>query len=158
MIPSPVSRPAVRAGKIRHYGVSNLDLDEMKELWSPRAGRRCRPINSSTTFPRAISNGTCCPGCGSHRVPTMAVFPDRTGPAVVGSRLVGSPSVTVSPRRRQACLVACPGGYHRHPEDEQPGAAEGEFNALKISLTPAQLAELDRLFPPPTGPHPLEML
>ena len=32
------------------------------------------------------------------------------------------------------------------------------FGALDHRLTPAQLAELDRLFPPPTGPRPLEML
>ncbi|HXU79696.1 MAG TPA: aldo/keto reductase, partial [Methylomirabilota bacterium] len=32
------------------------------------------------------------------------------------------------------------------------------LGALKHPLTAAQLAELDRLFPPPTGPHPLEML
>jgi len=31
-------------------------------------------------------------------------------------------------------------------------------DALAHPLTTAQLAELDRLFPPPTGPRPLEML
>jgi diketogulonate reductase-like aldo/keto reductase len=30
--------------------------------------------------------------------------------------------------------------------------------ALEISLTPADLDELDQAFPPPTGPTPLEML
>ncbi|MCX6045569.1 MAG: aldo/keto reductase, partial [Chloroflexi bacterium] len=30
--------------------------------------------------------------------------------------------------------------------------------ALSQTLTAAQLAELDGLFPPPTGPQPLEML
>ena len=32
------------------------------------------------------------------------------------------------------------------------------LGALDCILTAAQLAELDRLFPPPTGPRPLEML
>jgi aldehyde reductase len=32
------------------------------------------------------------------------------------------------------------------------------IGALDIQLTPAQLTELDRLFPPPTGPQPLAML
>lgn len=32
------------------------------------------------------------------------------------------------------------------------------LSALDHRLTPAQLAELDRLFPPPTGPRPLEMI
>jgi aryl-alcohol dehydrogenase-like predicted oxidoreductase len=30
--------------------------------------------------------------------------------------------------------------------------------ALEISLTPADLDELDEAFPPPTGPTPLQML
>jgi len=32
------------------------------------------------------------------------------------------------------------------------------IGALDHRLTQAQLAELDRLFPPPTSPRPLEML
>ena len=32
------------------------------------------------------------------------------------------------------------------------------FGALERELTSEQLAELDRLFPPPKGPRPLEML
>jgi aldehyde reductase len=32
------------------------------------------------------------------------------------------------------------------------------LGALERSLDAAQLAELDRLFPPPAGPQPLEML
>jgi diketogulonate reductase-like aldo/keto reductase len=32
------------------------------------------------------------------------------------------------------------------------------LGALEHSLTAAQLAELDRLFPPPTGPRALELL
>ena len=32
------------------------------------------------------------------------------------------------------------------------------LGALDHPLTTAQLAELDRLFPPPKGPRPLEML
>ncbi len=32
------------------------------------------------------------------------------------------------------------------------------YTAVERPLTSAQLVELDRLFPPPTGPRPLEML
>jgi len=38
------------------------------------------------------------------------------------------------------------------------GRAEENLGALNYKLTPAQLAELDGLFPPPTRPQPLEML
>ena len=54
------------AGKIRHYGVSNLDLADMKALWK-LSGRRgpWRPTSCSTTSRAAASNGTCCRGCAS---------------------------------------------------------------------------------------------
>jgi diketogulonate reductase-like aldo/keto reductase len=32
------------------------------------------------------------------------------------------------------------------------------LGALDAPLTPAQLSEIDQLFPPPSGPHPLPML
>ena len=53
-----------RAGKIRFYGVSNLDLGEMKDLGGSREGRRFRPISSFTISPAGASNGICFPGCG----------------------------------------------------------------------------------------------
>jgi hypothetical protein len=33
-----------------------------------------------------------------------------------------------------------------------------DLGALHHPLTPAQLCELDALFPPSSGPHPLQML
>ena len=60
------SRRCSRPGKIRHYGVSNLDLADMQELWALAGG------NGGADQPGAVqpvrgaaSNGTCCPGCAS---------------------------------------------------------------------------------------------
>ena len=48
-------------------------------------------------------------------------------------------------------VIVIPKTGHRDRLQENVGA-------LALRLTPAQLAELDRLFPPPTRPRPLEML
>jgi aryl-alcohol dehydrogenase-like predicted oxidoreductase len=54
-----------KAGKICHYGVSNLNLDDMRN-WGPcPAARVLRPTSCSTTSPAAASNGICCRGCAS---------------------------------------------------------------------------------------------
>ena len=37
------------AGKIRRFGVSNFDTDDMEELWETRAAKAARPTRSSTT-------------------------------------------------------------------------------------------------------------
>ena len=55
-------------GKIRHWGVSNFDMDDMVDLLalcSVAAARPARPIRCSTTSPAAASNSTCCRCAGS---------------------------------------------------------------------------------------------
>ena len=42
-------------GKIRHWGVSNLDADEMEELAAVAGGGRCAPSRRSTAPSRRIS-------------------------------------------------------------------------------------------------------
>ena len=44
------------------------------------------------------------------------------------------------------------------PKASRPERITEHGAARDIRLTPAQLAELDRLFAPPSGPAPLEML
>ena len=52
-----------KAGRIRHYGVSNLDLEDMQELLSVPGGKVWQRTSCSTTSPAAASNGTFCRGC-----------------------------------------------------------------------------------------------
>jgi aldehyde reductase len=44
------------------------------------------------------------------------------------------------------------------PKCSSPERVVENAAARDIALNAAQLAELDQLFPPPTGPSPLEML
>ena len=44
------------------------------------------------------------------------------------------------------------------PKTSRRKRLEENAAALDDPLTPEHMAELDRLFPPPTGPTPLEML
>ena len=54
-----------REGKIRHWGVSNLDPELMQSCGRRPAARRRRPTRCSTTSADAASNGTCSRGCAS---------------------------------------------------------------------------------------------
>ena len=86
-----------KAGKIRHFGVSNLDLSDMKEWWKVAGRAAPAPRTScSTTSRGAASNGTCCPGCASASVPVMAYSP------IEQARLLARPQarrVRAAPRR-----------------------------------------------------------
>lgn len=52
------------AGKIRDWGVSNFDVDDMEELWAieSMAARIAWSTRCCTTLAAAASNSTCCPG------------------------------------------------------------------------------------------------
>ena len=59
----------------------------------------------------------------------------------------------------RACLAAAAGRHDRDPEGrDAPRMSARTARRPDLQLTPADLAALDRAFPPPTGPRPLEML
>jgi diketogulonate reductase-like aldo/keto reductase len=147
------------AGKIRHFGVSNLDRADMQELWSVPGGRAAQTDQVLYNLGRRGVEWDLLPWLREHRVPVMAYSPIEQG------RLLRSPKLVDFARRhamtpaqaalawvlRDGDVIAIPKSSHRERLKEN-------FAALDVELTAAQLAELERLFPPPTGPVPLEML
>jgi diketogulonate reductase-like aldo/keto reductase len=148
-----------RAGKIRHYGVSNLDLDDMQALWSVPGGRAVQTDQLLYNLARRGIEWDLLPWLRERRIPVMAYSP------IEQARILRQPGlVAFADRYRmtpaQAALawllanddlIVIPKTSHRERLRENLGA-------LDHRLTKAQLAELDRLFPPPAGPRPLEML
>jgi diketogulonate reductase-like aldo/keto reductase len=149
----------VQAGKIRHYGVSNLDLSEMR-AWSALSGGKdvaCSQLLYNLT--RRGIEWDLLPWLRERRIPLMAYSP------LEQARLLGLAGLLAFSRRHamtpaQAALawllrnddvIVIPKSSHRDRLRENTGA-------LDIRLTPAQIDELDRLFAPPAAPHPLEML
>ena len=148
-----------RAGKIRHFGVSNLDLDDMRE-WSALAGAQATACNQLLyNLTRRGIEWDLLPWLRERRIPVMAYSPleqarllRHAGLAAFAARhgmtpaqaalawLLGSDDVIVIPKCTNRQRLA------------------ENFGALDIRLSAAQRAELDRLFPPPRGPRPLEML
>lgn len=147
------------AGKIRHYGVSNLDLAEMRELWPVAGGANLATNQLLYNLARRGIEWDLLPWLRERRIPVMAYSP------LEQARLLKNPQLAAFARRfgmtpAQAALawllasddvIVIPKCGRRERMRENSGA-------LDQSLTAAQLAELDRLFPPPTGPRPLEML
>jgi diketogulonate reductase-like aldo/keto reductase len=147
------------AGKIRHYGVSNLDFADMQELWAVAGGASVATNQLLYNLARRGIEWDLLPWLRERRVPVMAYSP------LEQARLVKNPQLTAFARRLGMTpakvalawllanddVIVIPKCGHRKRLQEN-------FGALDHALTAAQLAELDRLFPPPTGPRPLEML
>ena len=146
-------------GKIRHYGVSNLDLADMREMW-PLAGGAAIAVNQLLyNLARRGIEWDLLPWLRARRVPVMAYSP------LEQARLPGNAQLMAFARKHgmspaQAALawllasddvIVIPKCGNRRRLQENAGA-------LDRLLTTAQLAELDRVFPPPAGPRALEML
>ena len=148
-----------RDGKIRHYGVSNLDLSDMEELWAVPGGDQVAVNQLLYNLTRRGIEWDLLPWMHARGVPAMAYSPIEQARLVRHPKLVrfaqanGMTPVHVALAWLLARddIIAIPKTGHRERLREN-------FGALQHPLTPQQLQELDRLFPPPGGPGPLEML
>jgi aldehyde reductase len=148
-----------RAGKIRHYGVSNLDLADMQELWQVPHGKQVAVNQLLYNLQRRGIEWDLLPWLRAHGVATMAYSPVEQG------RLLKNPQLQDFARRHGltpaqaalAWLLAQP-GVIAIPKSATPARVRENAAARDITLSAEQLAELDRLFVPPAGPSPLDML
>ena len=147
------------AGKIRHFGVSNLDLDDMKEWLALPGGEAVAANQVLYNLTRRGIEWDLAPWQRERKIPVMAYSPVEQG------RLPRNPKLVEFARRNgmtpaQAALawLLAKDGVIAIPKTGQRRHVRENAGTLEHPLTAAQLAELDKLFPPPTGPVALEML
>ncbi len=148
-----------RAGKIRHYGVSNLDLADMREWWDCAGGDAVATNQLLYNLTRRGIEWDLLPWLRERRVPVMAYSPFEQ------ARLLKHKPLVEFARRHgmtpaQVALAWLLGHDDMIviPKSGDVARVHENAAALEIGLTAAQRAELDRLFPPPDGPRALEML
>ena len=148
-----------RDGKIRHWGVSNLDADEMEELAAEPGGAACAANQVLYNPQRRGIEWDLLPWCREHGVPVMAYSPIEQGRLPTGgalgeiARAHGCSAFQVA----LAWVLAQP-GVLAIPKAARPEHVEANARAAELSLSPAELALIDRSFPPPTKKRPLAML
>jgi diketogulonate reductase-like aldo/keto reductase len=148
-----------REGKIRHWGVSNLDKGEMEELSGVPGGRRCATDQVLYNPSRRGIEWDLLPWCREHGMPVMAYSPIEQGrlptAGVLGEigRRHGRGPFQVA----LAWVLAQP-GVVAIPKAVRPEHVEANANALDLELTAEDLAAIDREFPPPRRKTPLAML
>jgi diketogulonate reductase-like aldo/keto reductase len=148
-----------RAGMIRHWGVSNFDVSDMQELERLPGGTSVATDQVLYNLTRRGIEWDLLPWCRARRIPIMAYSPIEQGRMLkhpvlrkVATRHGATPAqVALAWLLRQELLCAIPkAGTPEHARENRA--------ALEVRLTDQDLAELDRAFPPPDGPRPLEML
>jgi len=150
---------ALRAsGKILAWGVSNLDDAEMQELARVPHGGNCQTDQVLYNLTRRGIEFDLLPRCRKRKMPVMAYSPIEQGRmlghktlAEVAKRHDATPAqVALAWLLRQGVIVI--------PKATVIAHADENLGALGLTLTAADLETLDRAFPPPASPQPLDML
>ncbi|MEX2288396.1 MAG: aldo/keto reductase [Planctomycetaceae bacterium] len=148
-----------RAGKIRYYGVSNLDLADMHELSSIPAGRKVATNQLLYNLSRRGVEWDLRPWLRERAIPVMAYSPVEQGKLVRNLKLIDfARRYDMTPAQVALAWLLANDDVIVIPKTSRRDRLRENLGALDHSLSAVQLAELDRLFPPPTGPRPLEML
>lgn len=146
-------------GKIRHWGVSNLDADEMAELAAVPDGDRCATDQVLYNPTQRGVEWDLLPWCRERGMPVMAYSPIQQGRLPTGGALAAV-------ARRHGCTpfqvalawVLAQPGVIAIPKAGRIEHVEANAAAARIVLTPEDLAEIDRDFPPPRRKTSLAML
>jgi diketogulonate reductase-like aldo/keto reductase len=148
-----------RTGKIRYFGVSNLDLEEMKQFWSVPGGSAIQTNQLLYNLSRRNIEWDLLPWLRKHYIPVMAYSP------IEQARLLQDPNLIrfareyeMTPSQVALSWLLAKDDVIVIPKTSNRKRLRENIAALDRPLTPSRLSELDRLFPPPTGPSPLEML
>jgi diketogulonate reductase-like aldo/keto reductase len=148
-----------QAGKIRHFGVSNLDLGDMQELWRLPGGDAVATNQLLYNLTRRGIEWDLLPWLRERRVPLMAYSPLEQARLSGNRKLIGfAGRHGMTPAQAALAWLLARDDVIVIPKTGSREQLKQNLGALDHALTLAQLAELDRLFPPPTGASPLEML
>jgi diketogulonate reductase-like aldo/keto reductase len=148
-----------RAGRIRHWGVSNFDVADLAELADVRAGQA---VEADQVLYNLLHRGiewNLLPLCQRSGIPVMAYSPIGQG------RLADEPVLQGIGRRRRATapqvalawVVSHP-GVCAIPEAGTPQHVRQNAAALRVELDEDDVVEIDAAFPRPARPAALEML
>ena len=148
-----------QAGKIRHWGVSNFDTGDMQELVALSAGNRCQTDQVLYNLSRRGPDYDLVPWCRERGMPLMAYSPVEQGRLARNARLDAvAARHDATPAQIALAWVLAQPGVIAIPKAVKPDHVRGNVAAADIALTPADMAELDRVFPRPTSKRPLEMI
>ncbi|HXP95807.1 MAG TPA: aldo/keto reductase [Telmatospirillum sp.] len=147
-----------RDGKIRHWGVSNLDTADMQELMET-GGETCAANQILYNLTRRGPEFDLLPWMQSRKIPLMAYSPIEQGRLPIKSAL----NAIAESHKATPLQIALAWVLRRNDAIVIPKAAQLDHvrqnrEALDITLSQDDLATLDKAFPPPSHKLPLAML
>lgn len=148
-----------RAGKIRQWGVSNFDVADMQQLVAIDGAGAVATNQLLYNLTRRGLEWELAPWLRDRRIPVMAYSPIEQARLVRNAKLARFAEANgMTPAQAALAWLLAKDGVIVIPRTGRRDRMRENLGALELRLTQEQLAELDRLFPPPSGPRALEML
>ena len=148
------------AGKIKCWGVSNFDVDDMQELWSVENGTSCAANQVLYNLENREIESGLLRWSEENKVPIMAYSPVGHGRGLLENATLTkiaerhgttTSQIAIAWVLRQPGMIAIPkASNEEHVRDNA--------RSIEIKLTSEDFAELDREFPAPKSKKPLPML
>lgn len=154
-----------RRGWIRHWGVSNFDVDDLQALWAVPGGDRCATNQVYHSLGERGVEFALLPRMRASGLPAMAYSPIDQGalPATdsPGRRALQAVADRHGATPVQVALAAliAQGGVMPIPKAARVEHLRENLGALALAplLSADDLARLDAAFPPPARKRPLAM-
>ena len=148
----------MQAGKIRGFGVSNLDLKELQEWLKLKRGDQTLVDQVKYSIDSRGIDFDLLPWCLERKIGIMAYCPLSQG-AIPGNAALQR--VAQRHRATPAQIMLAWTLRHEHviaiPKSAKPERVRENAQAADIILSAEDLTELDRAFPPPRKVQPLAM-
>jgi len=146
-------------GKIRRWGVSNFDVDDMEELLRAAGGQAVQANQVLYNLSRRGIEYDLLPWCQARGTAVMAYSPIEQG------RVLGDPALAAVARRHGVAPAAAAlawvlrqPGTIAIPKTSSLAHLRENLACVDVRLTDDDLRELDAAFPPPRGKRALEVL
>jgi diketogulonate reductase-like aldo/keto reductase len=147
-----------RDGKILRWGVSNFDVDDMRELLALPDGRHCAANQVLWHLGERGAEWALAPECRRHGIPLMAYCPLGEGGLLHDRRLRAvAKDIDASPAAVALAWLIGRGAI-AIPKSADVDHLHENRAAATLKLSAATLATIDASFPPPTRATPLGVI
>ncbi|MGB3299429.1 MAG: aldo/keto reductase [Phormidesmis sp.] len=148
-----------QSGKIRDYGLSNFDTDDMKEAARLPGGQAIATNQVLYNLTRRGIELNLLPWCEQQNIPVMAYSPieqgrlleDKILEKIAQEKGVSGAQIAIAWLLHQSNVIVI-------PKASRIQHVEQNYAALDITLSAEDLATLEDAFPAPSQPIPLQML
>ena len=145
---------------VKRWGVSNFEVDDMKELFSLEHGRKCAANQVLYNLQNREIEFDLLPWSQTNKIPIMAYSPVGHSGQLLRNAVLEKIAKThdATPAQIALAWVLRQSGTIAIPKASNEERIRDNAPSIKIKLTKKDLTDLDQEFPPPKSKRPLPIL